>query len=207
VGCLRNSKYFWSDDLGLNWFPLDGIPEKITNSREMYQPWIQYLGNGRFASAGHYGGDNFVGEVDQWVMLHLFDVKTAGKTLETRLELVRDFDATARKWLNTYTLKLTADGRPLPGKELEAWFVERDKPGYDSYNRMLLANRMKLGGETAKLTTATDGSAHLDLRRFDSITWMHHTVQLVARFNTDRHDSSYKPAETPQFEFYSISPY
>jgi hypothetical protein len=28
VGCLRNSHYLWSDDLGLTWYPLEGIPRE-----------------------------------------------------------------------------------------------------------------------------------------------------------------------------------
>ncbi len=139
-------------------------------------------------------------------MIHFFELDAVGKTKDTRLELSRDFDPAGSRWRNTYTLKLTAGGEPVAGKELELWFVERDKPGYDSFNTPL-ADRMKAGGEILRITTGPDGTARADLRRFDSISSIHHTVQIAGRFNTRRQYPALKPAETPQFEFYSLQPY
>jgi hypothetical protein len=203
VGCLRNSHYLWSDDLGLTWFPLKGIPEEIARGRETYQPWIHYLGGGRFANAGHFGGDNAPGQLDQYVMIHFFNVERLRKTKTTHIELNRDFDEGAHRWKNSYTLRLTCEGAPLANKELEAWFVERDKPGYDSRGKERLEDRMKMGGETARVHTGEDGVARLAIPRLDAISNPHHTIQVVARFNADRSDPDYKPAMTPEFEFYS----
>ena len=202
VGCLRNSRYFWSDDLGLTWYPLEGIPQPIVRGRETYQPWMQYLGAGRIANAGHYGQDNFYGEFDQYVMMHFFRVQVVRKTEDTRIEVIRDFDESTGKWRNAYTLKLTCGGVPLGGKPLEFWYVERWKPGYGEEAKPL-EERMKRTGTVLWLTTDAKGVAHVAFPRLDSITSIHHSIQLVVRFNADRQDGSYKPFQTPEFEFYS----
>jgi hypothetical protein len=207
VGCMRNSSYAWSDDLGLTWFPLEGIPESIAKEKETYQPWIQYLGNGRFANAGHYGHDNFYGELDQYVMIHSFRVEQLRRTKNTHIDLVRAFDEAKSRWKNAYTLTLTCDGQPLAWKELEFWFVERGKPGYDEGGKMTLEERMKTGGETIRVSTGGDGTAHVAIPRLDAITYIHHDIQLVARFNADRRDPDYKPAQTLEFQFYSNQVY
>jgi hypothetical protein len=203
VGCLRNSKYLWSDDLGITWFPLEGIPEAIARGAETYQPWIHYLGNGRFANAGHWGGDDRVGEFDQYPMIHFFEIEVMRKTQNTQINLVREFDEAGSKWLNSYVLHLTCDGKPIDGKEIELWFVERNKPGYDDAGRYSLAERMRMGGETIRVTTGADGTARVAITRLNSIESINHSTQLLARFNADRRDPDYKPAMTPQFEFYS----
>jgi hypothetical protein len=203
VGCMRCSQYFWSDDLGLNWYPLEGIPENIRKSRENYQPWIQYLSDGRFATAGHYGADNFVGEVDQYLTIHFFRVEVRRRTEKTKLELTRDFDAGSNRWLNSDRLHLTAADKPLPGKEIEFWYVERDKPGYDWQLKNTLDERMKMGGHLLRVRTDDSGNATVRLPEFDAIEDPHHSVQLVARFNSARSDPAYQPVQTPMFENYS----
>jgi hypothetical protein len=204
VGCMRAGSYYWSDDLGMNWYRLEGIPKL---GPEVYQPWIQYLGNGRFANAGHFGGDSYYGELDQYVSIHFFKVEVLRKTKNTRLELERDFDESASRWRNSYTLKLTCDGQPLADKEIEFWFVERGKPGDDSHGKFLLEERMKMGGELIRVRTNAKGIAGVAIPRLDTIEYIHHYIQLVARFNWDHHDPDYKPAQTPQFQFYSFARY
>ena len=210
VGCHRfpgktGVQYAWSDDLGLNWFPIYGIVEK---TGYLYQPWIHYIGNGRFACAGHVGGDEPVKgrdpDRDQCILLHQFELKDHVKTRDTDLKLLRDYDESSRKYLNSYKLTLTCDKKPLAGKELEIWFAERDKPGYDSFAKYTIDERMKMGGETVTAVTDEKGEARISLGRFDSIDYIHHCIQIVARFNNDRNYEGYKPVQTAQFTFYSV---
>jgi hypothetical protein len=204
VGCMRAGQYFWSYDLGMTWQRLEGIPDR---GPEVYQPWIQYLPDGRIACAGHYGADNFFGEKNQYVNLHLFRLEVLRKPKNTHIDLVRAFDEAKSRWKNAYTLTLTCDGQPLAWKELEFWFVERGKPGYDEGGKMTLEERMKTGGETIRVSTGGDGTAHVAIPRLDAITYIHHDIQLVARFNADRRDPDYKPAQTLEFQFYSNQVY
>jgi hypothetical protein len=201
IGCHRPGTYYWSDDLGRNWQPLEGAP--ATN--EVYQPWIQYLGGGKVACAGHLGADDPIGGRDQRIDLHTFNVTVARKTRSPRLWIDRAFDASKKSFLNAFTLTLSCEGKPLADKDLAVWYVARDKPGYDSYNSKPLEERMKLGGKTITLRTDADGRTKLELPEFDGVADIHATYQLVARFNADRRDAEYNPAQLPQLEFYANS--
>ncbi|NJD03069.1 MAG: exo-alpha-sialidase [Ruminiclostridium sp.] len=209
VGCHRstfsNTQYAFSDDGGLSWLPIKGPME---NMGRIYQPWIQYLGNGSFACAGHVGGDEPISgrdnDRDQCVMLHLFEIEVLKKTKATDLKVFRDFDKETGRYKNEYTLVLTCDGVPVAGKEIEFWYAERDKPGYDTWGRHTLEERMKMGGELIRVQTGDDGKAHVKLSQFDKIDYIHHCIKLVASFNTDGKYNEYKPARSLQYQFYSV---
>lgn len=143
--------------------------------------------------------------MDQRLIVQLFGLEVTQETRNTRVDLVRDFDPAAGRWLNSYTLTLTCHGEPLVAQDLEFWYVERDAPGYDSHGANDLEEGMKMGGTLVRLQTGRDGAAHVVLPHLDGIRSIHHSTQLVARFNADRKDPRYKPAQTPQFEFYSRS--
>jgi hypothetical protein len=201
VGCMRPGTYSFSTDLGQNWQPLEGAP----SSMEVYQPWIQYLGHGKVACAGHYGADDPIGGRDQYIALHTFNVQTLHKTTTPKLWIERAFDDTKKDFLNRYTITLKANDKPLADKQIEVWYVARDQPGYDSYNSKPLAERMKLGGKTVTLTTNDKGEAQLNLPEFDNIESIHASYQMVIRFNADHHDKDYNSAQLPQLEYYANS--
>lgn len=218
VGCMRDGLYCWSDDLGRSWFRLDGAP---SDTHEVYQPWIQHLGDGRIACVGHCGADDPIsgpGVRDQYIALHEFRLKANRRTRRTRIGIERDFDEASHRWLNRYTLTLTCDGEPVPDRELEFWYAERtDPPAYDPWNARPLAERMKFGGTLLKVRTDRAGTARVALPRFDDrealaartlpYAAIHHSYQLVVGFNRDRSDPDYAPAQSPQLEFYAIADY
>ena len=165
---MRGGNYAWSDDYGLTWHDLEGIPESIRG--EVYQPCIKYLGDRRFACIGHYGYDDPIEKgYENYLTLHMFCVETSGHTKDTKMSLIRNYNKAANKWANIYTVTLTCDSKPVQGKEIEVWYVERDKPGYDSYNRNTLDNRMKMGGKLIRVITDNDGKTQVSLSQFDSI--------------------------------------
>ncbi len=128
VGCLRDGLYCWSDDLGRTWFRLDGVPG---DTHEVYQPWMQYLGDGRVACVGHYGADDPISgsEVrDQYIALHEFRVKVNRRTRRTRIEVERDFDEAGHRWPNRYTLTLTCDGEPVAASRAGVLVRGTDRP-------------------------------------------------------------------------------
>ena len=175
---------------------------------EVYQPWIYCLPDGRIACAGHYGRDAPIsGEDrdDQYISLHLFRLEVLRRTRDTRILVERDFEAQARRWRNTYTLTLLCGDDPLAGKELEFWYVERNQPGYESFGRQALAERMAQGGNLLRVRSDADGRVRVDLSHLDAIEDKHHSIQFVARFNAGRQYPAFKPYQTYQFEYYSIA--
>lgn len=207
VGCMRPGAYYWSDDLGRSWQPLEGVPDRRP---EMYQPWIHHLGQGRIACAGHFGADDAPGTRDQYLSLHLFRVTARHRPAHPRLWIERHFDPAQDRYLNTYTLSLSADGRPLPGREVEVWWVGRGQPGYSSWAEVPLEKRMQQGGERLRLRTDAAGRALLNLPQLDQLEGLdlpcepaHYSYQLVVRFNADRADPHHLPVQLPQLEFYA----
>ena len=201
IGCHRPGTYYFSDDLGQNWQPLEGAPA----SMEVYQPWIQYLGGSRIACAGHYGADDPIKGRDQFISVHTFNVQVLQKASATKLWVERGYDDAKKSFLNTYTISLTANSAPLADKDIQVWYVARDTPGYDSFNSKPLAERMKMGGKIVTVHTDTGGKAKLDLPEFDGIADIHKSYQMVIRFNHDRKYPDLKPAQLPQLEFYANS--
>jgi hypothetical protein len=202
IGCHRPGTYHWSDDLGQNWHALHGAPSTI----EVYQPTIRHLGGGRVACAGHYGADDPIGGRDQSINLHRFTVEAGRRTVAPKLSIDRGFDQAGKRFLNSFTVALTAaGGEPLANKTIDVWYVARDKPGYDSFNSKPLPARMKLGGTRVTLQTGADGKAKLDLPEFDGVADVHASYQLVIRFNADRTDPAYTAASLPQLEYYANS--
>jgi hypothetical protein len=187
--------------LGQNWHPLDGAPSTI----EVYQPSIHYLGEGQIACAGHYGADDPIGGRDQAINLHRFAVESVRAGVAPKLWIERGFDATRKSFLNSYTVSLTADGKPLANMDIDVWYVARGAPGYDSFNSRSLEDRMKLGGTRMTLHTGGDGKAKLDLPEFDGVADIHASYQMVIRFNTEHRIAQYVPAALPQLEFYANS--
>jgi len=187
VGCMRAGTYYWSDDLGQTWQKLEGT----AGNGEVYQPWIQYLPDGRIACAGHLGADDPIGSRDQHISIHFFRLEVLRKTKDTKLFVERDFDEEHNRWRNAYTIVLTCNGQPLPNKELEFSYLERNQP--------------ETARKNIKLRTDADGTAHVALPHLDEATNIHLSYQFVVRFNIDRADPEYKPAQTPQMLFYARS--
>ena len=212
IGCMRGPHYAWSDDFGQTWYNLGGIPDEVINWRkagekggDVYQPWIHYLGNGRIACAGHYGGDDpFHKDYCNYIMLHLFNIKTANKTEYAEISVMRDYDSSCDMWLNSYTLTLTSNGEPLAGKELDFWYVKIREPGFDDFKSIPLEEKKKVGGKTITVKTGGNGKAQVKLSELDSITDIYHEIQFVVSSNLDRKDPDYKPIQTCQYEFYTL---
>jgi hypothetical protein len=137
------------------------------------------------------------------VNLQTFKIEVLRKTIGTKLWIERDYDERTRNFLNSYTFSLSTDGAPLANKDISVWHVFRDTPGYDSWNKLTLAERMKLGGKSVTVKTDAAGHAKLALPEYNGITNIHSSYQLVVRFNPDGQYPEYQPSQLPQFEFYA----
>ena len=202
IGCLRPGSYSWSDDFGYVWQVLEGVPQ---DTGEVYQPWIVALPDGRIACAGHFGADDAIDSQDQSIHLHTFRMQQAGKTLNTAIHIERLYDGARQIYRNAYLLTLTCEDHPLPEKELVFWYVERDQPGYDSWGQVPLDERMKAGGTRILARTGGDGTVLLELPHLDVVENPHHSYQLIVLFNANGTDTTCKPAQTPQLEYYALS--
>ncbi len=202
---MRPGHYRFSDDLGRTWHHLEGIPD---TGPEVYQPWLHSLPDGRLACAGHYGQDAPIRgdrRDDQYISLHLFRLDGRRQTRSTRLLLERERGPGPTQWRNRYRVRLLSGDAPVPDREIEFWYVAQDEPGYDSWGKLRLEQRVALGGRLLRLRTDGAGEAVAELSRFDAVEDPHFSYQLVARFNADYADPDYKPCHTPQFEFYCVS--
>jgi len=198
VGSMRNGDYYWPNDEGQNWFRLPGAPNCG------YQPMIRQLSDGRILCAWHRGADDAFEKANQYIGIHLFRLKVNRPTLATRLNIEREFDPQENRFSNVYTLTLTAGGKPIASKTVELWYVSRYQPGYDSWCHTPIETRMKQGGKLIRAKTDQTGKARFKLPEYDKVTNIHLSYQLFARFNADRSDPDYKPAATPQNEFYAF---
>jgi len=212
IGCMRPGSYHFSDDLGQMWHPLPGTPTPgSVESKQVYQPSMYCLGDGRVACAGHFGHDDPIVHVEgethfverHRLHLHLFRVNVHRRMKDTAILVERERGEGLEKWPNAYALTLLCEGQPLPGKELEFWYVERYQPGYDSFGKDSLEDRMAMGGKLLKVSTGTDGKARVELPHLDAVDNLHLSYQFVARFNADGSDLAFKPAQSPQFEPYA----
>ena len=128
------------------------------------------------------------------------------RTADTRIDVKRDFDESANRFRNSYILKLTSDGKPIAHKEIEFWYVMCGQPGYSQAPDKPLDERMKMGGKAVRVRTDESGIALIDLSaEMDSVQSIHTTYEFVARFNADRTDPDYKPAQTAQVEAYAVA--
>jgi hypothetical protein len=233
VGCMRGPWYAVSDDEGLTWEPLAGLPPVEEIRGHVYQPYIQYLGRGEVACAGHFGADDPIAlkRHANYIMLHRFALQARQPTGAVRIRVSRPYDVDTGRYPNVYLLHLTSGGRPMPGVELAFWYAERwefeeevlrrmdeadgplselpvgvddSPPSYDNYGRRTLEERMALGGKTLCLLTDEQGMARVELPHLDRIKYIHHSIRFVVRFNWDGRYPHYRRVQTMQYEFYSV---
>lgn len=124
VGARRGGGYSCSNDLGENWYEIEGLPKCE------YQPMIECLPDGKFLAVWHYGLDSRFGEFDMYIGTHEFAVK-ANLSKPTALTLQREFSADGNQYINAFNARLTADGKPLKGRKInmhvkDTWFPSPD---------------------------------------------------------------------------------
>ncbi len=176
VGAVRGGQYSCSNDEGATWYNIEGLP----NCR--YQPQIIELSDGRLLCSWHVGGDNFFGEMDQWVGSTTFRLE-ANLPRRTELTLTREMNESKTKYVNSYMATLTAGGRPLPGKTINFSVSIRYAEGYEDFP-------LRLNG-----VTDNQGQARLDLEsRFVNETNIHQRYSINATFTPEKGDTSLTPA-------------
>lgn len=213
VGALRNGRYSWSDDYGIHWYPLSGIPDHIMNPpahgavTEIYQPWINYLGNGEFACAGHYGFDDPLEKGHaNYINLHRFRLVVGERLMPATLSLRRCFDTAVRSDRNRYVVHFESNGSPVVDREIELWyFVYGKDEGADPFNRLSLEERITKGGQVMRGRTDRDGICVFNVAQFDDVPEedIHHYVQYVVRFVPEDGESEVLATTSLVYGFYT----
>lgn len=120
VGYRRGKGFSLSNDGGENWTRT----EPDVPYTRLYQPMLLPLGGGRFALYGHVGGDNAFGECEMSIRAQVFSPDgAAGLPGPTRLSIERLLLPDASGYRNAFRVRLTADGAPLAGQEVEFRFT------------------------------------------------------------------------------------
>ena len=202
VGCHRPGTYYWSNDLGQNWQPLDGAPSTI----EVYQPWMVYLGKGKVACAGHYGADDPIKSRDQFISIHTFNVDVLQKTSRVKLWIDRDYDRAEKavpQFLHNFAHNRTAHRSPT--RKLRYGTLAATGP--DTIRSTASARRSHESRREIGYGANRFGRTWRTfvLPEFDGVQDIHASYQLVVRFNADDKYPEFERAELPQLEFYANS--
>jgi hypothetical protein len=197
VGASRNAPYVWSDDDGLTWQPVEGIPHCE------YQPRAMLLEDDRILFVWHKGGDLPYGQVDEYIGQHTFKLDVAEPRTRTRLVLKRVFDEKAQKYICAFDAVLTTtEGKPVPNRPIEFSIVARGGPGDEEFG----GAKPWEHGSKQTVTTDANGVARAEYRDQEKTTNIHQTYQISARFDPERKDAEYSPATSLTVEYYALTP-
>ncbi len=186
VGARRGGVYSCSNDLGENWYEIDGA------SACKYQPMIEYLGDNKFLTVWHEGGDTRFGEIDMFIGLHDFTVK-ANLPKPAKLTLQRELSEDKRQYINSYLAKLTADGEPAAGREIELRVRNLRLPQPDGK-----VNPINVwdSPDIRKAVTDEDGIARFALKDKENIMDVGHCYEVAVSF-TPNPDDDLLPCKGP----------
>lgn len=116
VGSRRNKPYSCSNDLGENWFPIEGLPPSL------YQPYMMLLPDGTIANFGHLGSDSGFGQQDMLIGADVFALENR-MAMAPVLSLRRLKAPDDSRYRNAFAAELTSGGKPVPGAVLEFRFT------------------------------------------------------------------------------------
>ena len=170
VGARRGGVYSCSNDLGENWYEIEGA----ANCK--YQPIIESLGDGKFLAVWHEGSDTRFGEIDMFIGTHSFRVK-ADLPKPTKLTLERELSEDGNQYINAFRAKLTADGKPAEGREVE-FRVTLDWLEDGRVN----PEDVRDSKDVRKAITDENGIARIKLVEMNSIPDIHHGYRINVSF-------------------------
>ena len=171
IGALRCKPYTCSNDLGENWYEIEGAPDSL------YQPMCDMLPDGRFITVGHYMGDPAFGEYDMYIGTHTFRVDASAIPEPTRLDFKRDLSEDGNQYVNQFSATLTSDGTPVAGQRIElrvkqTWLPDRRHNTQD----------ITESDDVRIAVTDEHGRACFRLTDKDRIPHIHDGYQVMANF-------------------------
>jgi len=187
VGAFRGGMYSCSKDWGDTWYPIGDIP------RALYQPRIIQVDDGRFCCFSHYGADNFVGEVDQYIAMHVFRLEEH-LPHPTMLSLTRSRNSAGTQYVNAYAATLTAGDRPVAGKNVK-FTVRASSPGRKRYDTREYLR-----------PTDVDGRAQIAVPDFNQCVDIHRDYTIQAEFTPAAGETNLAAARSVKYETYRMTP-
>ncbi|MCK5157481.1 MAG: hypothetical protein KAQ69_13715, partial [Spirochaetales bacterium] len=174
VGARRGGVYSCSNDLGENWYEIEG-PAKCN-----YQPIIENLPDGKFLAVWHYGGDTRFGEIDMFIGTHEFELEAnLSLPLPTVLTLERELSEDRTQYISSFSARLTADGKAVAGREIQ--LQVRDVWVFDPKRRMNPVNVWDSPDIRIGITNS-GGVARFELKDKVRIPDIHHCYQVGVSF-------------------------
>ncbi len=161
VGSRRNKPYSCSNDLGENWYEIEGLPPSL------YQPYMMRLPDGSVANFGHQGSDSGFGQQDMLIGADVFMLDNR-MPQASALSLERQKSKDGSRYLNAFAATLTSGGGPVPGMALDFRFnpVWRED-GAVNTTPQAQAPIVK------RAVTDADGTARVAVPEFDGIGDIH----------------------------------
>lgn len=150
IGARRHCPYAVSNDMGANWYKLDGPSCQ-------YQPFINLLPGGEIVTAWHFGGDSPIGQKDMHIGLHRFMLeeqllKPAKVHVERMLSPDKSF------YENKFLFRLSSAGQPLAGQTVSVRYrLNWNEDG--TYN----TGGMEDTGKSFSIITGKNGEAVADM--------------------------------------------
>ena len=193
IGAKRHCPYACSKDLGANWYEIDGAPPSV------YQPMCDILPDGRLLTVWHYDGDPTFGRFDMYIGTHAFRVEADNVPRPTRLELRRDLTEDRSRYRNAFNAELTAEGKPLPGREvgLRVQSVWRPSDGLHDPRDVSESPDVRVA------VTDEAGVARFELAEKDAAPDIHAGYWVMPRFSPKPGDPA-APCDGPKYMAYPI---
>ena len=187
VGAVVGDGYFCSNDEGAFWYQIRGLPTCG------YQPYMAELCDGRLICTWHVGGDNFFGELDQWIGSHTFRLE-ADLPQPVRLTLVREMNEEKTKYINAYVATLTSGDRSLVGKTINFSVSILYAEGYEQFPLNLIG------------VTDAEGRARISLEsHFVNEKNIHQLYYVNASFTPKREDLKLAPCKSATYQAYTAT--
>ena len=186
VGTSRGKQYSCSNDEGSTWHVIDGLP------RSRYQPRILELDDGRMCNFFHLGGDDVVGEVDQFVGVHTFRLEEH-LPAPTALTITRDRNAAGTRYINAFTVTLRVGEEPVSGK-IVVFTVRASSRGRKRYDV-----------STFERTTDSHGKASIALPEFETCIDIHRDYTVEAEFRPAVDEARFAPARSSKYFCYRMT--
>ncbi len=194
IGSRRNKPYSASTDFGENWYEVDGLPTSL------YQPFLIAAADGTILNFGHKGGDMALGQEDMYIGVDRFRVENRMPQSCT-LSLGREMDEGKTHYINAFSARLTAGGKPVAGQKV----LFRAHPVWNADGSYSTIPQSEASIQTPVETDA-DGIAKIAYPMFDGRPDIHFYYNIDVVFRPEE-GSGFAPCDGPMMCVSGLTPH